>query len=85
MTDIQNNRKAQSQAGLKIPAIVKPPKVDSFNAKDEAIFNLGNRVEKIEEILNKKKKGEFWTGILYTVISAIVGAIVGILITNALS
>lgn len=85
MADINKIREAQSQPILNNPPIVKPPVINTLSAKDEVILNLGNRVEKIEKILNQEKKGEFWKGMLYAVIGAIVGALVTILITNMLS
>ena len=85
MADINKIRETQSQPILNNPPIVKPPVLDRLSPKDEAILNLGNRVEKIEKILNQEKKGAFWKGMLYTVIGAIVGAVVSILTTNMLS
>ena len=84
MIDIEKIRAAKSQ-NMSNPPIVKPPVFDTLSPKDEAILNLGNRVVKIEKILNQEKKGAFWKGMLYTVIGAIVGAVVSILTTNMLS
>jgi len=65
----------------KTTAVVKPPKV-GLNERDKVLMMLEDKVEKIETTLNSGRKREIWFNILYSVIGAIVGSIITLLLTK---